>query len=138
MTPSPAPSTLHRITPADVFSLAPPLTKLVIIVLMVSAVAALIVLGAKLAGGKRLNGGSAFLSGLRLGGPIIGGLGACLSLLMMTLGVANAPFDVTLKMMAPGFAEAFLQVSLGFLAGAVAVFANWAVEARIDRQVLGV
>ena len=138
MTPSPAPQTFHRITPVDVFSLASPLTKLVIIVLIVSAVAALIVLGAKLAGGKRLNGGSAFLSGLRLGGPVIGGLGGCLSLLMMTLGVANAPFDLTLKMMAPGFAEAFLQVSLGFLAGAVAVFANWAVEARIDRQVLGV
>jgi biopolymer transport protein ExbB/TolQ len=128
----------HRITPVDVFADAEPLAKLVVIVLLAAMLAALVVLAAKLAGGKRLNGGSAFLSGLRFGGPIIGGLGACSSLLMMTLGVANAPVEVTLKMMAPGFAEAFLQVGLGFLAGAVAVFGHWAVESRIDRQVLGV
>ena len=137
MTPSPV-APFHHLTPVDVFSFAEPLAKLVVIILVVSSLAALVVLAMKLAGGKRLDGGSAFLSGLRLGGPIIGGLGACASLLMMTLGVANAAVDVTLKMMAPGFAEAFLQVSLGFLAGAVAVFANWAVESRIDRQVLGV
>lgn len=128
----------HRVTPFDVFADAEPLAKLVMIVLLAAMLAALVVLAGKLAGGKRLNGGSAFLSGLRFGGPIIGGLGACSSLLMMTLGVANAPMDVTLKMMAPGFAEAFLQVALGFLAGAVAVFGHWAVESRIDRQVLGV
>ncbi len=127
-----------HLTPVDVFAFGTPLQKVVVLVLLGSIVAALIVLGAKLAGGKRLNGGSAFLSGLRLGGPVIGGLGACSSMLMMTLGVANTPVEVTLKMMAPGFAEAFLQISLGFLAGAVAVFANWAVESRIDRQVLGV
>ena len=137
-TAAPQPPMHHHITPADVFALGTPLQKVVVIVLLGSIIAALIVLAMKLAGGRRLNGGSAFLSGLRLGGPVVGGLGACSSMLMMALGVANAPMEVTLKMMAPGFAEAFLQVSLGFLAGAVAVVANWAVESRIDRQVLGV
>ena len=126
----------HPVTPVTVFELAAPLPKLVMIALILAVAAALAVLVAKLASGRRLSGGSAFLSGLRLGAPIIGFLGACDSLLMMTLGAANVPFEPTLKMLAPGFAEAFLQVGLGFLAGAVAVFAHWAVEARIDRQVL--
>ena len=129
---------IHRITPVDVFDLAGPLQKLVMLALLLAILAALAVLALKLSSGRRLSGGSAYLSGLRLGGPIIGGLGACASLLSMTLGVANVPIEVTLKMLAPGFAETFLQVGLGFLAGAVAVFAHWAVESRIDRQVLGV
>ena len=132
------PAPIHRLTPVDVFAFAGPLEKLIVLALAVAIVAALVVLVLKLSGGKRLSGGSAYLSGLRLGGPIIGGLGACASLLSMTLGVANVPIEVTLKMLAPGFAETFLQVGLGFLAGAVAVFAHWAVESRIDRQVLGV
>ncbi len=136
--PTPAPLPIHRITPADIFATSPPLPKVVMVLLAASIVAAVVVLVIKLSRGRRLAGGSAFLSGLRLGGPIIGGLGACISLMLMTIGYANVPGDLPLKALAPGFAEAFLQVGLGFLAGAVAVFCNWAVESRIDRQVLGV
>ena len=128
----------HRITPVDVFDFSGPLLKLVVIALIAAMIAALVVAAIKLSSGKRLSGGSAFLSGLRLGGPIIGGLGACWSLLSMTLGYAGIVGDAPFKVMAPGFAEAFLQVGVGFLAGAVAVFCHWAVESRIDRQVLGV
>jgi biopolymer transport protein ExbB/TolQ len=127
---------LHRITPMDVFANSEPLQKLIIVALLAAAVAALVVLVLKLRGGQRLAGGSAFLSGLRLGGPILGGFGACLSLLNMTIGYATVPGDLPLKVLAPGFAEAFLVVGLGFLAGAVAVFANWVVESRIDHSVL--
>lgn len=128
----------HQITPLDVFDLAGPLQKAVVLALILAILAALVVLMLKLSSGRRLAGGSAFLSALRLGGPIIGGLGACASLLTMTLGYAGVAGNPPLKIMAPGFAEAFLQVGLGFLAGAIAVLAHWAVEARIDRQVLGV
>lgn len=127
-----------HLTPLTVFELAGPLQKFVMIILVGACVAALAVLALKLAGGKRLSGGSAFLSGLRLGAPIIGILGACDSGLNMTLAVASVPIEVTPKMLAPGIAEAFLMVGLGFLAGAIAVVAHWAVESRIDRQVLGV
>ena len=127
-----------HITPALVFADATPLGKLIMVVLLAAMVAAVLVTILKLAGGKRLNGGSAFLSGLRLGGPIIGGLGACNSFLMMTIGIANVPAELPLKALAPGFAEAFMQIGVGFLAGAIAVLCNWAVESRIDRQVLGV
>lgn len=126
---------LHRVTPALVFANAAPVPKLIVIALVVSAVAALVVLALKLRD-RRLAGGSAFLSGLRLGGPILGGFGACFSLFNMTLGYANVPGDVPMKALAPGFAEAFLMVGLGFLAGVVAVLANWMVESRIDRSVL--
>lgn len=129
---------LHRITPMDVFANAEPLQKLIVVALLASAVAALVVLALKLRGGQRLAGGSAFLSGLRLGGPILGGFGACLSLLNMSIGYATVPGDLPLKVLAPRFAEAFFVVGLGFLSGAVAVFANWVVEARIDHTVLKV
>jgi biopolymer transport protein ExbB/TolQ len=127
---------LHRITPLDVFAHAESLQKVIIIALLAAAVAALVVLAQKLRADKRLPGGSAFLSGLRLGGPILGGLGACLSPLNMSIGYATVPGDLPLKVLAPGFAEAFFVVGLGFLAGAVAVFANWIVESRIDHSVL--
>ena len=134
--------TVHRvlhgpITPIIVFQDAPLVTKLVVVLLIASIVAALVVLGTKLAQGRRLPGGSAYLSGLRLGGPIIGLLGACYTGLRMSIGIGNAPFDITFNMLAPGLAESFMQVFLGFLAGAVAVLAHWVVESRIDRQVLG-
>jgi hypothetical protein len=126
----------HRITPMDVFANAEVLQKLIIVALLASAVAAVVVLALKLLGGQRLAGGSAFLSGLRLGGPILGGLGACIALMNMSIGYANVPGDLPLKVLAPGFVEAFFVVGLGFLAGAVAVIANWVVESRIDRSVL--
>jgi hypothetical protein len=129
---------LRQITLFDVFDLAGPLEKIVTMVLVVALMAALVVLVSKLVSQQPLAGGSAFLSGLRLGGPIVGGLGACDALLQMTLGYASVPGNPPLKILAPGFAECFLLVGLGFLAGAVAVFAHWAVESRIDRQVLGV
>lgn len=136
--PPHAPSAVvAHLTPLTVFEFAGPLQKFVMIILVVACVAALAVLALKLAGGKRLSGGSAFLSGLRLGAPIIGILGACDSGLNMTLAVASVPIDVTPKRLAPGIAESFLMVGLGFLAGAIAVVAHWAVESRIDRQVLG-
>ncbi len=125
-----------HLTPDMVFSDATPMAKLLTVALIIASLAALAVLASKLRGARRLSGGSAFISGLRLGGPIIGGLGASYSLLMMTIGYANVG-DVPLKVLAPGFAECFLQISLGFLAGAVAVLCQWVVESRIDRQVLG-
>ena len=130
------PAPLHRLTPVQVFANSEPLQKVIIVALLVAAVAALVVLALKLRGGQRLAGGSAFLSGLRLGGPVLGGLGACLSLLNMAIGYAMAPADLPLKVLAPGFAEAFLVVCLGFLAGTVAAIANWVVESRIDHSVL--
>jgi hypothetical protein len=131
-----AASPVPHLTPMAVFADSAPLQKLIALALVAAILAAAIVLAGKLRSGQRLGGGSAFLSGLRLGGPVLGGLGAGFSLFSMSLGYANVPGDLPLKVLAPGFAEAFLMICLGFLAGAVAVLAHWAVEARIDRSVL--
>jgi MotA/TolQ/ExbB proton channel family len=125
------------LTPFTVFQYAPPVQQFIIVVLIAAIVAAVIVLALKLSPGRRLSGGSAYLSGLRFGAPIVGLLGACHAGLYMTLAVASIPIEPTLKMFAPGVAESFEMVGLGFLAGAIAVVAHWAVESRIDRQVLG-
>ena len=110
--------------------------KLIMLSLLVAMLAALIVCAMKLASGPRLSGGSAFLSGLRLGGPVMGGLGAAWAGLGMAIGLANMAGAVPLIVLARGYAEVLLLLVLGFLAGAVAVIANWAVDSRIDRSVL--
>ena len=127
----------ETLTPFDVFQYAPLVQQLIIVALMVAIVAAVVVLVLKLSPGRPLSGGSAFLSGLRLGAPIIGLLGACHAGLYMTIAVASVSIEPTLKMFAPGIAESFEMVGLGFLAGAIAIVAHWAIESRIDRRVLG-
>ena len=122
--------------PTDIFANAAPLQKLIMLGLLGATVACVIVGVRKLASGPGLAGGSAFISGLRLGGPIAGVLGGAYAALQMSLGIANVPYTPTLKVLAPGFAEAAAIVALGFLAGAIAVGLNWSIEARIDRQVL--
>lgn len=124
------------LTLGGVFTDAAVAMKLIMLVLLVATAAAVIVGAAKLRSGKTLNGGSAFLSALRLGGPLLGLLGASYVALQMLLGVANSPEPVPARVLAPGYAELVLLIGLGLLAGAVAVVFHWAVEARIDRQVL--
>lgn len=124
------------LTLPSIFMNAAPLQKLVMLGIAASAVAALVVAGRKLAAGSKLAGGSAFVSGLRLGAPIAGVLGGAYAAINMSLGIANVPYTPTLKVLAPGFAEIAALVGLGFLVGVLAVVLNWAIEARIDRQVL--
>jgi biopolymer transport protein ExbB/TolQ len=124
------------LTPAVVFMNAAPLPKLIILGLVVASVAAIVICVMKLSAGRKLSGGSAFLSGLRVGGPLAGLLGAALGCLNMSLGIANLPVTPPMNVLARGIAEAVLLVTLGLLAGSVAVIANWAVEAKIDRALL--
>jgi biopolymer transport protein ExbB/TolQ len=126
----------RMLTPVNVFFDAAPFPKLVMLALLAAIVAATVIAVRKMLSGPSLAGGSAFISGLRLGGPLAGALGASYTMLCGFLGVANVAFPVTLKIMAPGLAEAVLLLGLGLLAGAVAVIAHWVIEARIDREVL--
>ena len=119
-----------------VFENAAPFQKALIFVLVLASVAALVVMALKLGSGRRLSRGSAYLSGLRLGGPIIGLLGACRAAFGLTQGIGHAVVPVTLRVLAPGLAEIALMFGLGVLTGVIAVFANWVVESRIDRPVL--
>ena len=122
-------------TAAAIFARASLPVQLVVIGLAFASAGAIAVCVAKLRSGPRLAGGSAFLSGLRFGGPLAGLVGAAWGVWRMSIGLANigsAPPQV----LARGWAEAALVVLLGLACGLLAVIANWAVEARIDRDVL--
>jgi hypothetical protein len=124
------------LTPALVFMDAAPFPQAIMLGLIGAVIATSVICAKKLMSGPHLAGGSAFVSGLRLGGPLAGALGASYTALSSALGMANVTYEVTLKILAPGFAEAVLLVGLGLFAGAVAVVGHWALEARIDRDVL--
>ena len=129
-------SAAPRLTLSDVFGDADEVMKALMILLLAAAVIAIVVTGMKMAGGKRLPGGSAFVSALRLGGPLLGLLGAVFVLLNGFVGIANAGGPVPMPVLAPGFAEAALMFLLGLVAGVVGVICHWIIEARIDRAVL--
>ena len=125
-----------RLTLGVVFGDADELNKMLMVLLMAAALAAVLVTGLKLASGRRLNGGSAFVSALRLGVPLMGLVGAAYVLLMLFIGIANFGGPVPLPVLAPGFAEAAMLFLLGVIAGVVGVVCHWIIESRIDRAVL--
>ena len=136
----PALAIAEPITPAVVFLHATPVVQIVILGLLVAILAAIAVCAAKVSTGPKLSGGSAFLSALRLGGPLAGLTAAAWSALSMAIGLANVrptpPVAAFAPAFAPGFAEGAMVIALGMLAGLVAAICNWAVEAKIDRAVL--
>lgn len=129
------PGTAHAMAPADILLNADKTMQAIMTALIVAALTAIVVMGMKLRTGERLTGGSANLQALRLGGPLIGLLGAAYNMLMINIAIANIG-DVSYPVLAPGVAEAVFIFMLGLIAGVVAVICNWVVEARIDRAVL--
>jgi hypothetical protein len=112
------------------------ISKSMMLTLVIASIWAIVVCWRKVAAGPDMISGSAFLAGLRFAGPLFGCLGAAYVLFGMSLGVANVAVPPTLKVLAPGFAEAALLMMLGIKSGVVAAVANSIVEGRIDRAVL--
>ena len=110
--------------------------QVLMLALILAALAAIAVTVRKVLSGPRLTGGSTYLQALRLGGPLIGLLGAAYNFLMMNIAIANIGTQPSYPVLAPGVAEAVFLFVLGLIAGIVAVICNWVVEARIDRAVL--
>lgn len=125
-----------RLTLANVFGDAAPTMQGLMILLIGAALAAIVLTVFKVASGRPLAGGSAFVSALRLGGPLLGLMGATFVILMSFLALANLGRPVPMPVLAPGFAEAALLFLLGLFAGVVGVICHWVIEARIDRAVL--
>jgi ABC-type arginine/histidine transport system permease subunit len=123
------------ITPLGIFFEAAPSMKLIMIALVLAAIAAIVVTIRKVASGRHLTGGSAYLSALRLGAPLLGLLGAAFNGLMGFLAIARFG-PPSMQVLAPGLAEAFFLLVLGLLVGFIGVVCHWIVEARIDRAVL--
>src|SRR5690349_2012043 len=89
LVPSVALAAERMLTPGRVFVYATPFGKLLMVLLVAAMIAAVVVATRKLTSGPSLAGGSAFVSNLRLGGPLIGMLGASYSALNSAVGVAN-------------------------------------------------
>jgi hypothetical protein len=123
------------ITPLVVFADASIPMKALMVVLVIALIAAVVVAVRKVMSGPHLSGGSAFLSALRLGAPLLGLLGAAFNGLMMFIGLSNMG-PQPINVLAPGLAEAAFLLVLGLIVGVVAVICHWAVEARVDRLVL--
>ena len=133
----PAAASAEPLTAIGVFGEATLVVKVILLGLITVIPAAIVVSAVKVASGPRLTGGSAFRSGLRVGGPLAGLVGAAYSGLNMALNLANIAQPVPVNILARGASEVLMVILLGLVAGSVAVVANWAVEARIDRTVLG-
>ena len=121
---------------SNVFWDASPAMKAIMVVLILASIGAMGVTATKMLSGPTLTGGSAFVSALRLGGPLIGLLGASWNALMSFLAIANIGVQPPFPVLAPGFAESTLMFWLGLMSGVVAVICHWIIEARIDRAVL--
>ncbi len=119
----------------EVASHAAPAQQILMLCLVLATAAAIVVAVLKLLPG-RLSGGSTFVSSLRLAGPTAGVLGAAYAALKMSIGIASTNYTPTLKVLAPGFAEIATVFALGLISGIIAIILTWAIEARIDRQVL--
>ncbi|WP_428150200.1 MotA/TolQ/ExbB proton channel family protein [Brevundimonas sp.] len=125
----------QSLTPVTIFFEAAPSIKAIILALVVAAIAAVVVTIRKVATGSHLTGGSAYLSALRLGAPLLGLLGATYNALLWFIAMARVGAP-TMQILAPGLAEATFLVVLGLLVGVVGVVCHWIVEARVDRAVL--
>ena len=127
---------MPALTPASIFLDAAVPVQVIVVALIATAVAAVVVTIRKVASGDHLTGGSAYLSALRLGAPLLGLLGAAFNGLMMFIALARFG-DQPINVLAPGLAEAMFLVVMGLIVGVVGVICHWIIEARIDRTVLG-
>ena len=126
---------MPALTPVTIFFDAALPVQIIVVALIAAAIAAVAVTIRKVASGPHLTGGSAYLSALRLGAPLLGLLGAAFNGLMMFIGLARFG-DQPINILAPGLAEAMFLVVMGLIVGVVGVICHWIVEARVDRAVL--
>ena len=131
--PTAASAAERPLRPIHIFGDSAPLQKLIILFLAGSIVATGVIVARALTS-RRPSSGSAFVSGLKTGGPLVGLLGALYSFMNGAIGVANIPITPTARIIAPGVAESLFVLGLGVLAGAVAAFAHAFIEARSARQ----
>jgi hypothetical protein len=125
-----------RLTPWMVLQDAALPMQLLVALLVSGAIAAIVIAAMKLTRGGPIAGGSAYLSSLRLGAPLLGTFGVIWEAMNMFFSIAAAGATPPLAIMAPGIVEGLMILGAGFVTGMVAVICHWAVESRIDRDVL--
>jgi biopolymer transport protein ExbB/TolQ len=112
------------------FADAAPVVKIVLIGLLLTGVAALLILLVGLArSSKGMAGAARFLETAMVATPIAALFGAAYGLMTIFIGIANVNV-ANLAVAAPGIAEAILSVSVGLLALLFAVIAHRVVRPR--------
>lgn len=122
----------ERLTLAGVLTNATPQNELIMALLIAAAigsVAAWAMALPKVAKGEPA--GLGLLKIVRGAGPMLGFLGAALTLLNGFIGMANVRPAPGLTILAPGWAEATLQVVLGLLAATIATVCEQHLEAKL-------
>ena len=129
MTQALAPHALHKLTVTLMFTDAAPVVKIVVAGLLLTSLAALVILLLGLARSKDMARASRFLETAMAATPIAALLGAAWGLITVFLGIANSNV-ANLAVAAPGIAEAILSLAAGLLALLVAVIAHRVVRPR--------
>ena len=121
---------LPKLTVARMYLDASPVVQTVLAGLLLTGLAAAVILLMGLAGAKgRMAGSARFLEAAMIATPIAALLGAALGALNTFIGIANV--NVTnLAVAAPGIAEAILSVATGLFALLLAVIAYGVVKPR--------
>jgi hypothetical protein len=128
----------ERLRFGDIFGDASLLNQALMVILALAAFAAVVfwVLGRLRAGGaepSRAVSGLRYLKAMWLGSLLVGLTGASYTLLFMCLALANVRPTPSVAILAPGFAEAMLQVMLGLAAAAIAVVCQQDLDSRLRR-----
>ncbi len=125
-----------RLGAGDILLYSNYIAQAMMIAMVGAALAAIAITVRKVTSGPTLTGGSAFISALRLGAPLLGLLGAMQTVFDTFIGLANIGAGVSFIALTPIFAEGTLVFIVGLITGIVAVVCHAVVEARIDRAVL--
>ena len=130
MTQAITPHALHKLTVARMFMDATPIVQIVLAGLLLTSLAALLILALGLArSSKGMAGAGRFLETAMVATPIAALFGAAWGLITIFLGIANTNV-VHLAAAAPGIAEAILSLATGLLALLFAVIAHRVVKPR--------
>lgn len=121
---------LHRLTVARMFMDAAPVVKIVLTGLVLTGLAALVILLLGMVRpSKGMAGAARFLETAMAATPIAASFGAAWGLITIFLGIANTNV-ANLAVAAPGIAEAILSLAIGLLALLLAVIAHRMVRPR--------
>jgi biopolymer transport protein ExbB/TolQ len=139
MNPAPADPILtlvaadHRLNGLAVFTHAKPIVMLVMALLLLTIPAAIALWARALGRGRSAEAAGpamAKLAGIAAAAPLLGFFAAAYGLMDSCIGLANVRPVPSLSILAPGLAEAFLAISLGLLAAAVATIGRHHLQAR--------
>jgi hypothetical protein len=121
----------HRLSGLAVFTHAKPVVMLVMALLFGATLTAIFLWARALTSGRDAAGPAmARLAGISAAAPLLGLFAAAYGLMDSCIGIANVRPVPTLSILAPGLAEAFLAISLGLLAAAVATLGRHHLNAR--------